>query len=627
MRSRKDSSTLESPIIADAAHTRKAALSAHPCIRTKSSSVQAADVVGYSGDTFQMSIQPPTSGPVLEKITWLLLAAKFREALTAARVASKKFPRDAEVATHLADALYANANLRDAEKHYRRAIELNPAIFQAHYGLGIIHLSHQAFAAAARSLQHALKLKPDDPGSLLALGSCCFAVGEVDVAIDHYERIASQPQIAADTRTKALLEIGKIIPGSPKRSNAAIKQAREAWAAAQTDKNLHTAAKPKPPRSTKTPAAPPPKLRVAYLSAYFGSRNWMKPVWGVINEHDRAAFELHLLHDDKPPSPASGYRRHRADHLHDVTALDDDRASALIQKLGIDVLIDLNGYSYTRRLNLLLRKPAPAQLGWFNMYATTGMPQFDAIVGDAHVIPNEEAAFYAEKILRVSGTYLAFNVQYRTPDVVAPPCLTAPNRALTFGCLAPQCKITPEVLVAWSQILAASPQVRLVLQNTYLRDEENRADVLARFAKLGIAPERLVLHPPAEHLAFLKTYAEIDVALDTFPHSGGTTTMESLWQGVPVLTFEGDRWAARTTKSLLLAARLDDWVVRSRDAYVKRAIDLARSERTPAMLAALRREMRWGLMESAACDTSRLCRELEAIYKKIARQPTTARRP
>ncbi len=573
-----------------------------------------------------MNTQPQTAGPALEKITTLLLAGNAREALVAARAARKKFPHDAEVATRLADALYANANLRDAEKHYRRAIELDFEIFQAHYGLGMIQLSYQAFAGAARSLQHALKLVPDDPDALLALGSCCFAGGEVDVAIDHYERIASHPRCDADTRTKALLEIAKIIPGSPRRSNDAIKGAREAWAT-QAAQNLQHAKKRTPPRPKKSRVARSPKLRIAYLSAYFGSRNWMKPVWGVINEHDRAAFELHLLHDNKPPSPASGYRRHAADHIHDINALDNDRISRLVQQLGIDVFIDLNGYSFTRRLDLLVRKPAPVQLGWFNMFATTGMPQFDAIVGDAHVIPNEEAAFYTEKILRVSGTYLAFNVQYSTPDIVPPPCLSAPNRALTFGCLAPQYKITPEVLAAWSQILAATPQTRLALQNTYLHNDQNRADIFARFAKLGIAPERLVLHPPAEHLAFLKTYGEIDVALDTFPYSGGTTTMESLWQGVPVLTFEGDRWAARTTKSLLLAARLDDWVVRSRDAYVKRAIDLARSERTPAMLAALRREMRWGLMESAACDTSRLCRELEAIYKKIARQPTTARRP
>ena len=489
----------------------------------------------------------------------------------------------------------------------------------------MIQLSYQAFAGAARSLQHALKLEPDDPDALLALGSCCFAAGEVDAAIDHYERIASHPRCDADTRTKALLEIAKIIPGSPTRSNDAIKGAREAWAT-QAAQNLQHAKKRTPPRPKKSRVARSPKLRIAYLSAYFGSRNWMKPVWGVINEHDRAAFELHLLHDNKPPSPASGYRRHSADHVHDIAALDNDGVATLIQKLGFDVLIDLNGYSYTRRLDLLVRKPAPVQLGWFNMFATTGMPQFDAIVGDAHVIPNEEAVFYTEKILRVSGTYLAFNVQYTLPTSSRPHASRRRTALSLSAASRLNTRSLPKSSAAWTQILAATPQTRLVLQNTYLHNDQNRADVFARFAKLGIAPERLVFHPPAEHLAFLKTYGEIDVALDTFPYNGGTTTMESLWQGVPVLTFEGDRWAARTAKSLLLAARLDDWVVRSRDAYVKRAIDLARSERTPAMLAALRREMRWGLMESAACDTSRLCRELEAIYKKITRQPTTARR-
>ncbi len=306
--------------------------------------------------------------------------------------------------------------------------------------------------------------------------------------------------------------------------------------------------------------------------------------------------------------------------------MNDDRAAQLIQKLGIDVLIDLNGYSYARRLGLMLRKPAPTQVGWFNMYATTGMQSYDGIVGDTEVVENEEAAFYTEKILRVPGTYLAFNVQYETPDVVPPPCLSAPGRALTFGCLAPQYKISPPVLAAWVEILKATPGTRLVLRSTFLSDTGNRGEIHARFAKLGIAPERVMLHPPVEHFEFLKTYAEIDVALDTFPYSGGTTTMEALWQGVPVLTFDGDRWASRTSKSLLLAARFEDWVMPSREAYIKRAIDLAHSERTPAMLAARRDGVRWGLLSSAVCDTARLCGDLEAIYKKMARRTATDQR-
>jgi protein O-GlcNAc transferase len=561
------------------------------------------------------------SASAVATITKLLLAGRARAALTAGRAAARKFPHNAEISTRFGDALYFNANLREAEKRYRRAIALDPGIFQARYGLGMIQFSSRAFVEAAHSFERALELQPDDSDALFALGSCCFAVGEVDLAISHYENIAAQHGIGAERLVKARLEIAKIIPGSPTRGNSAILKVRRAWAklAEQLLPNSRKSA-----RSLVSSAAP---VRIAYISAYFGSRNWMKPVWGVINEHDRSKFEIHLLYDGELPTAASGYRRHRNDRIHRITALDNDRAAALIQKLGIDVLVDLNGYSYTRRLGLMLHKPAPVQLGWFNMYATTGMRQYDAIIGDAHVIDTEEVPLYREKILRVPGTYLAFNVPYETPDVAPPPCITAPNRALTFGCLAPQYKITPPVLAAWAEILKASPAARLVLRNTFLGDARNRVEVHARFAKLGIASERVTLHQPAKHFDFLKTYSEIDVALDTFPYSGGTTTMESLWQGVPVLTFDGDRWASRTSKSLLLAARFEDWVMPSREAYIKRAIDLAHSERTPAMLAARRDGIRWGLLSSAVCDTARLCGELEAIYKKIARQRETARRP
>jgi predicted O-linked N-acetylglucosamine transferase (SPINDLY family) len=585
----------------------------------------------------------------VEKITEMLLHGKVREALKAARGAAQRFPANANVLTRFGDALYMSGDLREAEKKYRRAIERDSGIFQAHYGLGSILRASGAYSDAAQSFERALAVEPEDADARIALAGYRFSVGDVDAAIGEYERILEQRGVDFETLAKARLEIAKIIPGSPTRGNAEILKARAEWAAvaekslrAGQKKSLKGAkspgksasARPKPvsaklaPKKAKSPAQSraSKKLRIAYISAFFGSRNWMKPVFGVINEHDRDAFEIHLLRDDETPTAASGYRAHRDDEIHDITALNDDRAAQLIQKLDIDVLIDLNGYSYTRRLGLMLRKPAPVQLGWFNMYATTGMRSYDAIVGDAEVVENEEAAFYSEAILRVPGTYLAFNVQYETPDVVPPPCLSAPGRALTFGCLAPQYKISPPVLAAWAEILKASPGTRLILRNTFLSDAGNRGEIHARFAKLGIEPERVALHPPVEHFEFLKTYAEIDVALDTFPYSGGTTTMEALWQGVPVLTFDGDRWASRTSKSLLRAARFEDWVMPSRETYIKRAIDLAHSERTPAMLAGRRDAVRWGLLSSAVCDTARLCGELEAIFKKMARRAATDQR-
>jgi predicted O-linked N-acetylglucosamine transferase (SPINDLY family) len=138
--------------------------------------------------------------------------------------------------------------------------------------------------------------------------------------------------------------------------------------------------------------------------------------------------------------------------------------------------------------------------------------------------------------------------------------------------------------------------------------------LIARFASRGIAPDRLVLSGGAEHFEFLRGYDEVDIALDTFPYNGGTTTTEALWQGVPVLSFNGDRWASRTSRSLLLAADLADWVVANEREYVERAIALAQRDATPAALTRMRQEMRSRLRASAACDTGTLCRALEELY-------------
>jgi predicted O-linked N-acetylglucosamine transferase (SPINDLY family) len=157
----------------------------------------------------------------------------------------------------------------------------------------------------------------------------------------------------------------------------------------------------------------------------------------------------------------------------------------------------------------------------------------------------------------------------------------------------------------------------LVRANT-LADPSNRDHLLARFASRGIARERIAIEGGAPHVDFLKSYDRIDVALDTFPYNGGTTTTEALWQGVPVLTYIGDRWIARTSASLLGAAGLDDWVAGDADDLVAKASALARNPATPARLAALRAGMRAQLAASAACNTAGLCRELEQLYRQLA---------
>lgn len=343
----------------------------------------------------------------------------------------------------------------------------------------------------------------------------------------------------------------------------------------------------------------------------------MKPVWAMINHHDRSAFEVHFFSDGGNPSAASGYEDHALDRVHVVRGLSNERLAAYIVKTKIDILVDLNAYSFPQRLGLFARHPAPVTLSWFNAFATTGLKGIDYIVGDAAVIPPQEEVFYSERVLRVGGSYLAFSVHYPVPEVALPPSLTADR--FFFGSLCSQYKITDEVIAAWAMILRNAPRSVLLIRNAHLDEASNRDALQRRFAANGVSPARILLAGSAEHFAFLETYATIDIALDPFPYNGGTTTMEALWQGVPVLALNGDRWASRTSRSLLLAAGLGDWVLPTRDAYIERAIALANASDTPQRLAELRAGMRARLSASPVCDGRALCRDMECLYKQVTK--------
>ena len=333
----------------------------------------------------------------------------------------------------------------------------------------------------------------------------------------------------------------------------------------------------------------------------------MKMYMGVLNAHDRERFEVNLIVDGALPSAASGYRDHDNDRIWQVTGVANADLASHIAAANIDVLVDLNGYSHTARLPLLLHRAAPLQIAWQGMYGTTGFPCVDVLICDESALPPDEECHYTERIHRVRHSYLAFGVFYPTPDVAPPPCLK--NGYITFGSLASAYKSTAQTLAAWSQILRVVPNARLLVRNAALDRESNRRDLLARFADLGIPMQRLTLLGAAEHFEFLRTYDQIDIALDAFPYNGGTTTAEALWQGVPLLTTQGDRWAGRTSRSLLAAAGLSEWVAPDLPSLVSTAAALAHTE-----LAAVRAQQRARIAASPVCDQASLCRELELLY-------------
>jgi len=353
-------------------------------------------------------------------------------------------------------------------------------------------------------------------------------------------------------------------------------------------------------------------LKIGYVSAFFHKDNWMKPVWGLLDKHDRENFEVHLFSDRTELTPEIRAHLRPGDRFHDLSDLTSDEAAAVIANHGIDILVDLNGYSYPQRFPVFLRKPAPLVVGWFNMYATTGFDCFDYLVGDDCVIPESEERWYSEKIVRVPGSYLTFNVAYDVPDVIKPPCTR--NGFVTFGSLISQYKITGGVIDAWSAILDETPGSRLLLRNAFLGSRSNRQFLRARLGDRGIAGDRITLEGPAPHFEFLQTYDRIDIALDAFPYNGGTTTTEAIWQGVPVVAWRSDRWVSRTSATLLQAAGLDCLIADDVPGYVRIAVSLARE---PEKLVSMRRNMRDKLLASRACDTAGFARSMESIYRKI----------
>ncbi len=456
------------------------------------------------------------------------------------------------------------------------------------------------YAAAIAAMRQALALRPGEARMRVNLARALFALGHVGEAVRENERAVREGD--AEVSAQAIANAAIMAPGDPALDNRTILGMRRRWARAASAGVRPIGARPK--RAGR--------IRLAYYGAFFDKPNWMKMYMGVINAHDRGRFEINLIVDGGVPGAASGYRDHDEDRIWEVDGVPNERLAALIAEAGIEVLVDLNGYSHAARLPLLAHRAAPVQVAWNGMYGTTGFAQVDALVGDARAIPPGEEAFCIEKVRRVAQTYLPFEVFYPAPQVVPPPCLA--SGTVTFGSFASAYKLTDTTLDAWCAVLRAVPGARLLLRNRALEHPGNAEELRGRFAARGIEAARLLLGAGAPHDEFLRGYDAMDIAVDSFPYNGGTTTAEALWQGVPVLTMRGDRWAGRTSHSILAAAGLEELVAPDEPGFVALAARLAAD---PAGLAARRATQRERLAASPACDPAALCHELETIYQEL----------
>jgi predicted O-linked N-acetylglucosamine transferase (SPINDLY family) len=272
----------------------------------------------------------------------------------------------------------------------------------------------------------------------------------------------------------------------------------------------------------------------------------------------------------------------------------------------VHLLLDLAGHSAHNRLRVFARKPAPAQASWLGYFATTGLVQMDYFLVDRHSVPPDAVEQFTERLWYLPATRMCFTPPPVDPGISPLPALA--NGFVTFGCCNNLSKINDGVIALWCRVLDQVPRSRLLLKARQLQEDSVRANLRARFAACGVDAGRLVLEGPSPRAQYLAAYRRIDIALDPFPYTGGATSAEALWMGVPVLTLAGSTLVARQGVSLLSNAGLEDWIGTDAADYVR----LARSHAAalPA-LARLRTGLRDRVLASAVFDAHRFARDWE----------------
>jgi predicted O-linked N-acetylglucosamine transferase (SPINDLY family) len=353
------------------------------------------------------------------------------------------------------------------------------------------------------------------------------------------------------------------------------------------------------------------RLVLGYVSADFKHHSAATCFLPVLQRHSREEFQINCYSGVQVEDDWTRRFRECTDVWRSVSGVPDEALAAQIREDGVDILIDLSGHSKGNRLLVFARKPAPIQVTAWGHGGGTGLPMMDYQFTDPVSIPAMARPLFAEQAYD-----LPCCITFEAP-AFTPPVGTLPARRkgfVTFGSLNRFTKVTPEVERIWAQILAAVPGSHLILKDGRFDHPENRNRILASFAEMGIASERIELRGFTSHQGHLAACGDIDIMLDTFPQNGGITTWEALWMGTPVIAVLGNTFASRISGAILHALELEAWVGKDEGEYLEVAIHQATNL---DQLAQFRLDIRSRILSSAAGNPERYTRAVEQAYRAM----------
>lgn len=529
---------------------------------------------------------------------------RFEEALRHFGRAVEIKPDFADGYTHRGRLYQALGDNAAALADYRKAIEVQPAFVPALNSLGSLLLDIGQIGTARAAFRRALAAEPNLKGTRLNLASVLLFEGRADEAVAIYKSAIGTPVDSPAVGDHLLYSM----MCSASFTAAESASQHRGWAERYAGKLARFAL---PPRRGRGHAA---RLRVGYVSPDFYDHAVAHFLLPLLSGHDRGRFEIFAYSDVAKRDEMTGVLEAATEHWRTVFGWSDQRLGGQIMADGIDILIDLSGHTARNRLLLFARKPAPLQVSYLGYPNTTGLETMDYRVVDRWSDPaGLTDPHCSEQLWRLPDTAWCYCRPQGMAGVEPSPRLVAGE--LAFGSFNNLAKVSPLSVKLWAEILRAVPHARLVLKAAALADDLMQQEVCARFEREGVTSGRLVFSPwtrtVREHLEY---YYHVDLALDTFPYHGTTTTCEALWMGVPVVTLAGESHHSRVGVSLLTNVGWPELIAKSPEEYVRVAVELANA---PRRLEEIRAGLRDRMAASPLMNEAVFVRQFESALSAM----------
>lgn len=500
-------------------------------------------------------------------------------------------------------ARFSDASLAMAAQCFARSAQLAPDLAEAHHGLGVVHGLENRHDEALRCHLEALRHLP---GSA-AYAAC--ALNEMQQLCDwsRFGELCAQVRrnLSADAERPVHPFLLVSLPASPEEQLACARVYAGSLAPAGADPA---------PGPKRQPARAGTRLRLGYLSSDFHSHATAYLAAELFELHDRSRFQVVAYsYGPEERSPMRERLARAFDRFVDLRALPDAAAARAIAGDGIDILVELKGYTLRARPGIAALRPAPVQVSYLGYPGTMGAAFIDYLVGDRFVTPASDASHYSEKLVLLPHSYQVNDRRRAIGPAPSRAELGLPGKDIVFCSFNQVYKILPPVFDAWMRMLAAVPgSVLWLLESNPWAPQNLRREAAAR----GIDPQRLLFAPPVPLESHLARMRAADLFLDTFPCNAHTTASDALWTGLPLLSCAGETFASRVAGSLLRAVGMDELVTRSLEEYEALGIRLARDRDALSRLRARLAQQR----ETAPLfDTPRFARDLESAYEEMWR--------